>query len=203
MPPTLAPSARYMILCDEVLPDPERPGTVKIRQANGSITVRGHRGKNVVIESRVAARVSEDGNRMTIESREGSAITVKVPLETSLQLNATNGSIVVEKVLGELDVQSTNGSIVLRGVEGAVVAHSQNGSITVTFEKVDPRRPMSFSSMNGKIDVTFPADLKATLRAQAVRGQVHSDFDLPMNSGGPEIQFKNYNGGIYIRTSPR
>jgi DUF4097 and DUF4098 domain-containing protein YvlB len=187
--------------------DPDRPGTVKIRQNNGSITVRGYSGKVVLIESkplhknhpRMEMRVSEEGNRMTIAAPMNSGITIQVPLQTSLQLNATNGSILVEKVLGELDVQSTNGSIVLRGVAGAVVAHCQNGSIGATFDKVDPRRPMSFSSMNGKIDVTFPADLIATFKVQDERGSVHSDFDILMRGGGPEIQFKNYNGGIYIR----
>ncbi len=187
--------------------DPGRPGTVRIRQSNGSITVRGYNGKDVVIESQpahkeqpqLAVRVSEEGNRMTISAPANSGLTIQVPLQTSLQLNATNGSILVERVLGELDVQSTNGSIVLRGVASAVVAHSQNGSMTVTFDRVNPRKPMSFSSMNGKIDVTFPADLKATIKARAERGQVHSDFDLTMSGGGPEIQFKNYNGVIYVR----
>ena len=200
--------------------DPDRPGTVKLQHTNGSVTIRGYSGKNVIIESRpghrknhrIEARVKEEGNRMTINSPSNEGIVIQVPMQTSLQLNATNGSILVERVLGELDVQSTNGSIVLRGVAGAVVAHSQNGSITTTFDKVDARRPMSFSSMNGKIDVAFPADLKATFKVQDERGSVHSDFDLLMrgggsgklftatvNGGGPEIQFKSYNGGIYIR----
>ena len=186
--------------------DPERPGTVKISQANGSIAIRGYSGKDVLIESkpshkkqpRMEVRISEEGNRMTIAAPANSGIAVQVPFQTSLQLNAVNGSIFVERVLGELDLQSTNGSIDLRGVAGAVVAHSQNGSIRAIFDKVDPRRPMSFSSMNGKIDVTFPADLKATFKVQDERGSVHSDFDMLMR-GGPEIQFKNYNGGIYIR----
>ena len=100
----------------------------------------------------------------------------------------------------------------MRGVAGAVVAHSHNGATTAIFDKVDPRRPMSFSSMNGKIDLTFPADLKATFKVQDEHGSVRSDFDLLMrgggsgklftatvNGGGPEIQIKNYNGGISIR----
>ena len=191
--------------------DPERPGTVKIRQTNGSITVRGYSGKEVLIESKpvqkklplMEMRVSEEGNRMTIAAPMNSGVVVQVPFQTSLQLNAANGAILVERVLGEIDVQSANGSIVLRGMAGAVVAHSQNGSIVAIFDKVDAHRPMSFSSMNGKIDVTFPADLKAIFKVMDQRGAVHSDFDMTTANGGPELQFKNYNGGIYIRKAAK
>jgi DUF4097 and DUF4098 domain-containing protein YvlB len=91
-------------------------------------------------------------------------------------------------------------------------------------------KPMAFSSLNGDIDVTLPADLKATVSFSSDRGDVFSDFDVVMsaqsmkpvvkerdgeggrysvkmdknvrgkiNGGGPEIQFKNFNGAIYIR----
>ena len=191
--------------------DPERPGTVKNRQTNGSITIRGYSGKEVLIESKslqrkhakMEMRVTEKGNHMTIAAPMNSGIVVQVPFQTSLQLNAANGAILVEKVLGEIDVQSVNGSIVLHGVAGAVVAHSQNGSIVAIFDKVDTHRPMSFSSMNGKIDVTFPADLKAIFKVMDQRGAVHSDFDMMTRGGGPEIQFKNYNGGINIRKAAK
>ncbi|HTP80599.1 MAG TPA: hypothetical protein VMM57_09370 [Bacteroidota bacterium] len=87
---------------------------------------------------------------------------------------------------------------------------------------------MSFSSLNGEIDVTFPSTIKATLSMKTEQGEIYSDFDIAMdnsapkveeggkgkgryhvsvehtmrgkvNGGGAEIQFKNYNGDIYIR----
>jgi len=186
--------------------DPSRPGILKLRQSNGSITVRGYSGKDVLIEAnpnnkhgKSITRTQEDGNRLTITLDPNSSATIQVPFQTALQLQSSNGSIRVEKVQGEIDVQSSNGSIDVRGAASAVVAHSTNGSINVAFDKVDARRPMSFSSMNGKIDVIFPADLKANLKVQHQRGSLHCDFDLNTNAPGPEIQFKSYNGGVNIR----
>ncbi len=202
--------------------DPERPGFLKLHQSNGSITVTGYSGKTVVIQEQPShthrtrtmprINVNVEGNRMTLKAEPNASISIQVPFQTSLELNDTNGSIHVEGVKGELDVQTTNGSISLRGVAGAVVANSHNGSINVTFDKVDARRPMSFSSFNGKIDVVFPADLKASLNVHVERGSVRSDFDLLMrggtagksftatiNGGGTEMQFKNYNGSVNIR----
>jgi len=123
-----------------------------------------------------------------------------------------------------------NGSVTLTGVSGTVVAHALNGKVLVTFNRVNPSKPMAFSSLNGDIDVTFPADLKANLVISSDRGDVFSDFDVAMaarapqqvaedsrsqdgryhvkidktvrgtiNGGGQEIQFRNFNGNIYIR----
>jgi DUF4097 and DUF4098 domain-containing protein YvlB len=95
---------------------------------------------------------------------------------------------------------------------------------------VDAQKSMAFSSLNGNIDVTFPADLKATVSMRTDNGEVYSDFDIQLqatnpqpavedgrgkggkyvvrvektvkgtiNGGGQEIQFKNFNGNIYIR----
>ena len=110
------------------------------------------------------------------------------------------------------------------------MAHALNGHVVVTFNRIDPQKPMAFSSLNGDIDVTFPADLKANVNLRTDNGEVYSDFDIKLaastpqqtvedergkggkyrvkidktvrgaiNGGGPEMQFKNFNGNIYIR----
>ena len=140
------------------------------------------------------------------------------------------GGIKVDRVEGEIDVNNINGSVTLTGVSGAVLAHALNGKVTATFAKVDAQKSMSFSSMNGAIDVTFPPDVKANVRMKTEHGEIYTDFDLTItpeankpavednrdkkgkykvridrsivgtiNGGGPEIQFKNFNGPIYIR----
>ena len=73
-----------------------------------------------------------------------------------------------------------NGSVVLKDVSGNVVAASQNGSITANPEKITPGKPMSFTTMNGKVDVTLPGDTKAKLRLKTDNGSVYSDFDVKM-----------------------
>lgn len=156
-------------------------------------------------------------------------LTISVPRQTSLVLRSTNdGAITVSDVNGDIDVNNTNGPVMMDHVSGSVLAHALNGRIHVTFDRVSAK-PMAFSSLNGAIDVTFPPDLKANFTIRNDRGDVFSDFDVQLTAGqnqvvqddrkdggvyrvkidrtihanvgggGPEIQFTNMNGNIYIR----
>jgi DUF4097 and DUF4098 domain-containing protein YvlB len=239
------------------LSDPARPAFVKAGLVNGGITVKAYDGKEVVVEARARNRdrdrdgESEHSNMkridvsstgLSVESENNEVristdshmrsidLTISVPVHTSLKLSAVNsGDIVVTGVDGELDVNDVNGSVTLNNVSGSAVAHALNGRVLVTFTRVN-QKPMAFSSLNGDIDVTFPADLKANLSLKSDRGEIFSDFDIQVqasapkqtvederehggkyrvkidrtvhgtiNGGGPELQFNNFNGGIYIR----
>jgi DUF4097 and DUF4098 domain-containing protein YvlB len=170
-------------------------------------------------------RVSADSVQRTID------LTIFVPVRTSVNLRSVNnGDIKVIGIDGEIDVDNVNGEVTLEDVSGYAVAHALNGEVKVTFKAVNPQKPMAFSSLNGDIDVVFPATLKANVSIASERGDVFSDFDINMqarsnnvtvqdsrakggkyrvqtdktvrgtiNGGGPEIQFKNFNGAIYIR----
>ncbi len=238
--------------------DPSRPGLLKVSLINGGITVKGYNGKEVIVEarpragepSREAARaeaqgmrripmgssgleLQEENNVMTVSTSSHSRpvdLEIQVPTRTSLKLKSINdGDIKVEGVQGEIEVNNINGGVTLTNVSGSAVAHSLNGNLIATFAAVDPQKPMSFSSLNGNIDVTLPPAIKANVKLKTDHGEVFSDFDIvtrpspaPMvedsrsqkgkyrvridravygtiNGGGPEIQFSNFNGSIYIR----
>jgi DUF4097 and DUF4098 domain-containing protein YvlB len=236
------------------LSDPSRPAHVKVSMVNGGITVKAYEGKEVVVEARVRNREnsrSEGGPKRLMISSTGLSVeeenndvsintdsymhpidvTVSVPAHTSLKLRAVNdGDIVVTGVDGDLDVDDINGAVTLNNVSGSVVAHALNGHVYATLTRVDPQKAMAFSSLNGNIDVTFPADLKANVSIRSDQGDVFSDFDIQLkaasaqpvvedgrghggkyrvkidktvhgtiNGGGPEIQFRNFQGQIYIR----
>ena len=238
------------------LSDPSRPALVKASLVNGGITVKAYDGKEVIVEARARNRdresarsdsnmkrilvsstglsVEEDNNEVRINTDSYIRpidLTISVPLHTSVKLSAVNsGDIVVTGVDGELDVNDVNGSVTLNNVSGSAVAHALNGRLLATFARVNPQKAMAFSSLNGDIDVTFPADLKANLSLKSDRGEILTDFDVQMqaapvqptvedgrhsdgkyrvkvdktvhgtiNGGGPEYQFTNFNGSIYIR----
>jgi DUF4097 and DUF4098 domain-containing protein YvlB len=236
------------------LSDPSRPARVKVSMVNGGITVKGYEGKEVVVEARMRDRensrneggpkrlaisttglsVEEENNEVNINTESymhAIDVTVSVPVHTSLKLRAVNdGDVVVTGVDGDLDVDDINGAVTLNNVSGSVVAHALNGHVYATLTRVDPKKAMGFSSLNGDIDVTFPADLKANVSIRSDQGDVFSDFDIQLqatapqpvvednrgkggkyrvkidrtvrgtiNGGGPEIQFRNFQGKIYIR----
>ncbi len=237
------------------LSDPSRPARIKAGLINGGITVKAYEGKEVVVEARARNRessrseggpkrlaiplttglsVEEENNEVNVNTdsyMHPIDLAISVPVHTSLRLSAVNdGDIVVTGVDGELDVDDVNGSVTLNNVSGSAVAHALNGHLRATFTRVDPQKAMAFSSLNGDIDVTFPADLKANVSIRSDRGDVFSDFDVQLraaasqpeveesrghggkyrvkidktvhgtiNGGGPEIQFTNFQGQIYIR----
>ena len=158
-----------------------------------------------------------------------SGISLKVPSNlASLKLNTVNdGNITVSNVSGELEINNVNGSITVRDVSGSVVANTVNGPVVVTFRSVDAKAPMAFSTLNGNVDVTFPADFKSNVKLKTDQGGVFADYEIAVdksqpqvkkteenhmyklnvdswiygkiNGGGPKMMMKTMTGNIYIR----
>ena len=106
-------------------------------------------------------------------------LIIQVPVKASLKLNClNNGDIKVENVEGEFEIENLNGSITLREVSGSVVANTLNKDITVNLINAMPNKSMSFSTMNGDVDVTLPQNTKATLKLKTDMGDIYSDFDM-------------------------
>ncbi len=173
----------------------------------------------------------EKDNRIKVSSdswKHAVNLTIKVPQRFSLKLETVNdGDIVVENVQGELEISNVNGGVQLSDVSGSAVANTVNGAMTVKFKDITANAPMAFTTLNGRVDVTFPTNLKATVKLKSDRGDIYSDFDLAVeksqpkvdrsgqggmyrvsvedwtygkiNGGGPEILMKTMNGNIYLR----
>jgi hypothetical protein len=84
-------------------------------------------------------------------------LTITVPVETSGgPAHAQRQLSRVQGLHGEVDADTLAGRIELTGISGTVVAHSRSmARIHVTMDRVDPSKPLSFSSLNGSIDVTL------------------------------------------------
>jgi putative adhesin len=236
--------------------DAAKPRTVIVKMIQGGITVRGYEGRDAIVEttSRGGSSrrsrpsnvpegmhqipnnsggldIAEENNIITIHGgvMHSSDVVLQVPSQTSLKLETLNGgAIVVENISGEIDAQNMNGAVTINNASGSVVANSMNGKVNVSLNKVTPNKPMSFSTMNGTIDVTLPADMKANLKMKTDNGDIWTDFDVKLdashaptvedsrtsggryhvkvdkamygsiNGGGPEIQFVTSNGNIVI-----
>jgi hypothetical protein len=263
--------------------NPAKPGTVEVDISEGSITVRGYEGKDVIIDARwrekaltkeeqeSEAALAEEGEELdqeelsrkkaqaekskgmkmievesmglTIEEEENVIqvnveegkravdLVIQVPFSTSLRLSCRDDErgVTVDRVDGEIEVDTSDGPIILTNVSGPVVADSSDGEIKATFGKVTPGKPMSFSAMDGDIDITLPLDVKASLKMKTDEGQIYTDFDVQLtpsqqkkeederkegggyrvafekvtlgliNGGGVEIQLTTHEGNIYVR----
>src|SRR5579871_2309779 len=101
--------------------------------------------------------VEENDNVVTVGTRsmnENVEINIQVPFDTSLKLHDVNGGeIQVDHVNGDVEVDVTNGRATATHISGSAIVHALNDRVLVTLDKVTPDKPMSFSSLNGDIDV--------------------------------------------------
>jgi DUF4097 and DUF4098 domain-containing protein YvlB len=203
--------------------DPSRPGLVRVNVAIGSIAVKGCEGREVIVEpNQRGMKVQESDNEVTVlpNGLGPAELRISVPIRTSLQLKcASGGNILVENVDGEIEANGVNASITLRKVAGVVVAHSLQGRIQVQLDRATPGKAMSFTTLNGDVEVTLPPDTRANLKLQTSNGSIHSDYQLVasrdsgpgtgkrlagvINGGGPEFQLKTVNGSVSLRKPER
>ena len=186
--------------------DPGKPGVLEVGLVNGGIAVTGYDGREVVVEAKTRMKkisrrkeeraeglihipvattgltVEEEENVMEIGTdswKHTIDLEIQVPINTSLKLHCVNhGDIKVENVNGEIEVNNVNGKVTLLDISGAVVAHALNKDLVVTMKEILPDKAMSFSTLNGDIDVVFPPDLRANVKLKADNGDVYSDFEI-------------------------
>jgi len=198
------------------------PRQVYVKTLNHSITVKTYAGPDVIVEVGAAEsrrnrrppadaagmkrldvprglEITEEENVIHINPSVlvSGPITISVPVDTSLNLQTHNGSLNVDGVHGEIVAHAFNGHIELTNVSGTVVADAFNGPIHVSMDRVDQGKPLSFSTFNSSIDVTLPADVKATAKFKTDRGDIYSDFEVTMSTGSPVLQPDNSGQGKY------
>jgi len=208
----------------QAMPDEKKAQEEKQKKIAGMTRLSG---------SSSGLEVEEEGNVVQISTQSWKAATdlvIQVPRATSLEIRSSmDGAVVVEGVNGEIDINNIHGPVTLRSVSGNTLVHTVNGDITVVLSRVAADKPLSFSTMNGDIDVTLPPDVKANLKMKSEQGEIYSDFDINMtrqpakaeaaekteqgkyriafdkslygvvNGGGQEIGFNTFSGDIYIR----
>jgi len=154
--------------------------------------------------------------------------TVKVPFSSDLYVSTVNnGHISVKDVYGSLKVHNVNGSIEIVNAKGTTDARTVNGPVTVNYLS-NPPDASSYASINGELNVTYPASLSADVQFKSMNGQFYTDFqdtevlptrvvksetkngngtvyklsknsDVRFGSGGKIFKFETLNGNIYIK----
>jgi len=170
-------------------------------------------------------RIGTDSIQRTIDL----TITVPVHTSLSLHavndgnisVTGVDGDLDVNDINGEVTLKNISGSAVAHALNGRVLAtfnrvdaqkpmafSSMNGAIDVTFPP-DLKANLSMRTDNGEVYSDFDIQLQADSTQPTVedgRGKggkyvvkVEKTVHGTINGGGQEIQFKNFNGNIYIR----
>ncbi|MES1214409.1 MAG: DUF4097 family beta strand repeat-containing protein [Bacteroidota bacterium] len=237
------------------LSEPGKPFKLNVGLVDGSITVSSYDGKDIVIDGEteneknndrsessggmkriyshsLSITAEEKNNQVSVHTDKPNKslnLSIKIPKGvTSLKLETVNdGDIEVNNISAEMEITNVNGGIKLTGVSGSVVANTVNGDVIVTFKSIDNKAPMAFTTLNGNVDVSFPATLQASVKLKSDNGGIYTDFEVAVDNtqpktertkegnmykvsvkdwvygkiggGGPEIMMKNMNGNIYAR----
>jgi hypothetical protein len=203
---------------------------------NGGVSVLGvTRGGEAKLWARVAttAETEADARSLASEVRIETAGTVhavgpersgrdrswsvsyrlQVPRKTDLTLEADNGGLRVEDVVGGLSRHTVNGGRHLVGVGGRVRGQTENGGIHVELSGTEWEGDgLELRTSNGGVHLTIPSSYNARLQAGTVNGGVHSDLpstgaggsrrgrriDADLGHGGRLLHIETTNGGLHV-----
>jgi DUF4097 and DUF4098 domain-containing protein YvlB len=233
---------------------PGEPAVLEVGVVSGSISVTGYDGDSVIVETTLATpddgseretrgglkRIPNNSVGLTVEERSNKVeisgdwssrtmkLVVRVPRQTSLHLSTVNnGELEVSGVVGDHELSNVNGGITAMDISGSLVANTTNGDIVARFQSVRSEKAMSFSTWNGKVDLTLPSDVRAKLIMSSGNGDIYTDFEVALqpqaasmsreegkkgfrvrlekqvvgtiNGGTAELRFKTFNGDIFLR----
>ena len=225
-----------------------------IEMQGGGMTVEGYDGDEVVIRgdgyeepdkraeglhavyntavdnTKMGLSVTKEGNTLRIvkASRKDGNYTVRVPRKTDVvyrEANWNGGDVLMQNLEGHLELTMKSSDAKLLNVRGPVVANNVSGDITVRYAGLGTE-PSAISVVSGDVDVTMPANTKASLTLRSVSGEVYTDFDLTLpqkakdssrqnffgmnqiggqtvngtvNGGGATVSLKTVSGDIFVR----
>jgi RNA polymerase sigma factor (sigma-70 family) len=157
-----------------------------------------------------AVQLSAGTGEVRVRTSNG-AIRVK-DSKGSLRLTTANGAIAVTGARGPMDLKTQNGSITLQGEKVVVKAHTSNSGIRFTGVLADGKH--SFSTNNGSIVLTLPANAKFQMDAETTNGTIVNDFssanvrahpgharvqDTVGDNPAVAVQLHTQNGSIQVR----
>jgi hypothetical protein len=198
------------------LSDPSRPAFVKASLMNGSITVKGYGGKEVIVEAKDRpgsdidetdeAEETEERSERDLARRKGmrritsNASTLSVE-EDNNEVTVGTGWRGMSKTLdlviqvpanSSLKLNTMNdGGITVTGVNGEIEVSNMNGPISVR----DVSGAVVADAMNADIDVTFTGvDAKKSSSFSSMNGDI--DVTFP-SSARATLKMKSDMGEIY------
>jgi hypothetical protein len=165
---------------------------LSVHSGNGDVGVTGAMAELIARSGNGAVRVS--GIAGEVEAASG------------------NGEVTVEGVRGPVTANSGNGDVRVRTVQGPVSARSGNGDLIIAMTELRMADDMEFTTGNGRIELTVPAEFNAEIDASTGNGGILTDFPIQVSGrisrtrlrgtigqGGRRLRLVSGNGEIEIR----
>lgn len=173
--------------------------------------------------------VEKQGNHIRISSKMfmiSDQYKITVPNKVKLVINdvyhytESKFNYELSNLENELNVTSINSNFTIDNISGPLVLNTTNGNVEVKYRELKTTKPISIVTVNGYVDLTLPASVKADVQFQTIQGKAYTDFDIQsgddnsgmtfpnmemfllngkINGGGVKININSVNGDIYLR----
>jgi hypothetical protein len=213
-------------------------GTVRVNSFSGRVTITGTDASEVVIDAvrraprsrldriKLDIHTESSGRVVVVEAnrREHSfweftgnnvvetALDVKVPRRTNLDVSVFSAPVTIDGVEGSQKLNSFSARMTLSDVSGAVRAHSFSGPILIRAKNLDSDHSIDVQTFSGNIELHVPESARGTVRFNSFSGRLDSEMPLTLatggtrravraelgGGGGPELNFKTFSGSVRI-----
>ncbi|MCR6654879.1 MAG: DUF4097 domain-containing protein [Opitutus sp.] len=213
--------------------DPSKPGTLKLNLNSGDLRIQGSDTDEISVATEIQPSSSEqrkDGLRVLTSSAAyslhekdnvvtlsyggsgwgpgpGGDFEITVPRNTNIIVSSSfGGDTVIGGIAGDIELKSLNGEVLLEDVSGGVLVETMNGEIKAVVRELRADKPLSFTSMNGEVDLHLPGEAKANIRLRTHNGSILTDFDeksLVTKTESVRNQGPNFTGGAQVAAEVR
>jgi hypothetical protein len=156
-----------------------------------------------------------DRNNHDSHGRDNSEVemryVVHVPAGARLDVDDVNGNVTVTGAGEDSKIETVNGDVDFDGA-GASSLSTVNGKVIGTFSRAAWQGSMKVETVNGSVELTFPADFSAELSGETVNGSIRTDFPITIDkgwgsksfkgrigAGGHSLKIETVNGEIVLR----
>lgn len=185
---------------------PDKPGKLVIERHQGSISVTGYEGRDILVKATfrrppdpagpgnnaggmkpvstaaIQLDAREADNIVTIDAHSRTKsidLEILVPVRFSVKLGVRDdGDVAVRSLRGDAEVDNPYGRVSLERLTGSANVNSVDGDIIAGFLGVEAGVPLALTTVHGKIDVAFPAGAALTIRMKSDEGMIYSDFEI-------------------------
>lgn len=153
-------------------------------------------------------------------------ILIPAGMAVNLDYNSpfAKDELIIDSFKGSLEINTLNASVKVTNSTGPFAINTISGNLEVVFSSVNQEAPTSLASVSGVVDVTVPANEKASLEISTINGNIYNNLDLKskkepvtdkraygmhplrhelseftLNGGGQKVFLKSISGNIYLR----
>jgi len=162
-------------------------------------------GTSVAVRYEISSPRAIDANLRTANG------SIKVhEIDGAVEAVSSNGAIELQGGAGNVNLRTSNGAVQLQDATGHIHVETSNGRIAASVGQLEEG---IFTTTNGAIRMTLPADFSGQLDARTSHGRVHSELPVSgvegarknhlvgqIGEGGETtIELRTLNGSIHVK----